>query len=166
MGATMLIPRFTPGEVLPSVMARVHSAWMKEAGRLLEPWMRADGTFWARWAAVNYLSDQLPERLTLEQALLRALDSALDLEVRNRLWNQANRVMRLHAELHELNTRRPEAIDLARTTRLFLEALRLWYAEIELAVVGIRWDNLSARAKAALDELAAGTCDPWLMIGE
>jgi hypothetical protein len=64
--------------------------------------------------------------------------------------------MRLHAELHELNTERAAARDLARTTRQLLEALRLWYAEIVLAVDHLRWQDLSISAKRALDEFAAG----------
>ena len=162
MSATMLIPRFTPGEVVPSVIAQVHDVWMTDASQLLEPLMQSGSSFFDRWAAMNYLSDRLPERLTLEQALLRALERSLSLEVRNRVWNQSNRVTRLHAELHELGDQRAAAGDLARATQNFLDALRLWYAEIELATHSIRWQDMGTAAKRAFDQFAAGARDPWL----
>ena len=162
MCATMLIPRFTPGQVVPSVIAQVHDAWMADASQLLEPLMQSDSSFFDRWAAMNYLSDRLPERLTLEQALLRTLECSLSLEDRNKVWNQANRVLRLHAELLQLDDQRVALSDMARTTRVFLEALRLWYAEVELVTHSIRWQELGTSAKRAFDQFAAGARDPWL----
>ena len=162
MCATMLIPRFTPGEVLPSVISKVHDAWMADASQLLEPLMRSDSSFFDRWGAMNYLSDRLPERLILEHALLRTLECSLSLEVRNQVWNQANHVMRLHAELNQLSDQPVAASDMARTTRVFLEALRLWYAEVELVTHSIRWQELGTSAKRAFDQFAAGARDPWL----
>jgi len=158
----MLIPRFTPGEVLPSVISKVHDAWMADASQLLEPLMRSDSSFFDRWGAMNYLSDRLPERLILEHALLRTLECSLSLEVRNQVWNQANHVMRLHAELNQLSDQPVAASDMARTTRVFLEALRLWYAEVELVTHSIRWQELGTSAKRAFDQFAAGARDPWL----
>jgi len=164
MCATMVIPRFTPGEVVPSVIAQVHDAWMSDASQLLEPLMQSGTSFLDRWAAMNYLTDRLPERLTLEQTLLRTLDCSLSLEVRNQVWNQANRVMRLHAELQQLSDEPFPATDVARATRVFLEALRLWFAEVELATHSLPWEDLSTSAKRAFDRFAAGARDPWLLL--
>jgi hypothetical protein len=162
MCATMVIPRFTPGQVVPSVMAQVHDAWMADTSQLLEPLMQSGTSFLDRWAAMNYLTDRLPERFTLEQALLRTLESSLSLEDRNQIWNQANRVMRLHAELLQWGELPVSENDMARTTRVFLEALRLWYAEVELVTHSIRWQELGTSAKRAFDQFAAGARDPWL----
>jgi len=164
MCATLVIPRFTPGQVVPSVIAQVHDAWMADASQLLEPLMHSGTSFLDRWAAMNYLTDRLPERLTLEQALLRTLDCSLSLEIRNQVWNQANRVMRLHAELQRVGDDPFAANDVARTTRVFLEALRLWFAEVELATHSLRWEDLSTSAKRAFDQFAAGARDPWLLL--
>ena len=164
MCATMAIPRFTPGEVFPSVIAQVHDVWMADASQRLEPLMQSDTSFLDRWAAMNYLTDRLPERLSLEQALLRTLDCSLSLEDRNQVWNQANRVMRLHAELHELSDQPATASDIARATRVFLEALRLWCADVELVTHSIRWQDLGTSAKRAFDQFAAGARDPWLLL--
>jgi hypothetical protein len=162
MCATMVIPRFTPGQVVPSVIAQVHDAWMDDTSQLLEPLMQSDSSFLDRWVAMGYLSDRLPERLTLEQALLRTLECSLSLEVRNQVWNQANRVMRLHAELNQLSDQPVAPNDMARITRVFLEALRLWYAEVELATHSIRWQDMGTSAKRAFDQFAAGARDSWL----
>jgi hypothetical protein len=145
-------------------MAQVHDVWMADASQRLEPLMQSDTSFLDRWAAMHYLSDRLPERLTLEQALLRTLDCSLSLEDRNQVWNQANRVMRLHAELNQLSDQPAAAIDTARTARFFLEALRLWYAEVELVTHSIRWQDLGKSAKRAFDQFAAGARDPWLLL--
>jgi hypothetical protein len=164
MCATMVIPRFTPGEVVPSVIAQVHDVWMADASQRLEPLIQSDISFLDRWVAMNYLSDRLPERLNLEQALLRALESSLSLEDRNQVWNQANRVMRLHAELNQSSDQPAAAIEIARTARVFVEALRVWYAEVELVTHSIRWQDLGKSAKRAFDQFAAGARDPWLLL--
>jgi len=135
---------------------------MADASQLLEPLMQSDSSFFDRWAAMNYVSDRLPERLTLEHALLRTLECSLSLAVRNQVWNQANRVMRLHAEPLGLDDQRVAASDMARTTRVFLEALRLWYAEVEVVTHSVRWEDLGTSAKRAFDQFATGARDPWL----
>jgi len=70
--------------------------------------------------------------------------------------------MRLHAELQQVGDDPFAAADVARTTRVFLDALRLWYAEVELATDSIGWEDLSTSAKRAFDQFAAGARDPWL----
>ena len=127
-------------ESLPDLMAPVHDAWMGEASRFFEAFMSPEATFWERWAAVNYLRSQFPERLDGEQQLLTQLQPLLRPAVRETLRMQADRVIRLHQELQRLSDRRARAMEMARVTRGLLEALRLWYAEVELALglVGVQ----------------------------
>jgi hypothetical protein len=124
---------------------------MAEADRLLEPVTHPEATFLERWAAMSYLGNQFPERLKLEQALLRELQSFLTPELKERLWMQVDRLTRLQRDLEQLTHRRGAAREIAHTARELLEALRLWYAEIEFAAGEIRQRDLSQKASQLLD---------------
>src|SRR6478672_11620989 len=97
MSAPTLIPRPDAGDVLSRVMTPLHDAWMADADQTLDPLMRRQTTFWERWAAVNYLRNQFPERFSIERELLTELHSFLTPELNERLTMQTERLARLHA---------------------------------------------------------------------
>ena len=135
-----------------------HDNWMADGERFLLPVADADATFWERWAAVRYVEDQLLERFHLERALLEELRAFLIPEIRERLQMQTDRLTRLLGEFARLGRQRESARELAHTTRELLEALRLWYAEIEFAAGGIRWSDVSKEAIRLLAELNHARC--------
>jgi len=152
MCATTLIPRPHTDEVLFRAMTSLHDSWMAEADQTLEPMMHRDATFWQRWAAVNFLREQFPERLALEAELLTELHAFLTAELNERLRMQIERLEHLHREL-ELNQRRATAREMAIAVRELLEALRLWYAEIEFAASVVRREDLGSRASRLFDRV-------------
>lgn len=148
----------TRTSTLGSRLADVHDNWMADADRFLLPVSDAAATFWERWAAVRYIEDQFIERYQLERALLEKLRAFFVPEVRERLEMQADRLNRLLGEFRRLGRQRESARQLAHTTRELLEALRLWYAEIEFAAGGIRWDDLSSETARLVYDLNPVRC--------
>jgi hypothetical protein len=135
-----------------------HDNWMADGDRFLRPVADADATFWERWAAMRYVEDQLLKRFRVERSLLEELRAFLTPEMNERLWMQADRLTRLLGAFGRLGRQRESARELAHTTRELLEALRLWYAEIELAAGGIRGSDLSQEGIRLLSELNPVRC--------
>lgn len=135
-----------------------HDNWMADADRFLLPVADADATFWERWGAVRYVEDQHLERFRREWALLEELRAFLTPEIRERLWMQADRLTRLLGEFNRLGRQRESARELAHTTRELLDALRLWYAEIEFGAGGIPWSDVSRQGIQLLAELNPTRC--------
>jgi hypothetical protein len=135
-----------------------HDNWMADGDRFLLPVTEADATFWERWAAVRYVDDQLLKRFHLERALLEELRAFLTPEIKARVWMQADRLTRLLGEFTRLGRQRQSARELAHVTRDLLEAMRLWYAEIEFAAGGIRWNDLSREGLRLLADLNPARC--------
>jgi hypothetical protein len=164
MCATALTPEpaVISQDALDGVLAATHDAWMADGDRFLGPFTHPDATFLERWAAMSYLGNQFPERLQLEQALLIELQQFLTPEIKERLWMQVDRLMRLYRDLEQLTQRRSAARELARAAREVLEALRLWYAEIEFAAGDVRRSDVSRegiRLLAKLDSTRCGWAD-------
>jgi hypothetical protein len=103
------------------------------------------------------VDDQLLHRFHLERALLQELHAFVTPEMNERLGMQVDRLTRLLAEFTRLGQQRESARELARTTRDILAALRLWYAEIELAAGEIRRD-LGREGIRLLAELNPARC--------
>jgi hypothetical protein len=139
-------------------LATAHDNWMADTDRFLLPVADADATFWARWGAVRYVEDALLDRFQLERRLLDELRAFQTAEMKERLGMQADRLSRLLAEFRRLGGERGRARELAHTTRELLDALRLWYAEIELAAGGIQWADVSTEATRLLTEFNGGRC--------
>jgi tRNA nucleotidyltransferase/poly(A) polymerase len=156
--ATAFQPNTRVGDTLGTRFTVAHDNWMADGDRFLLPVADADATFWERWAAVRYVDDQLQERFHLERALLEALRAFLTPEMNERLWMQADRLTRLLGEFARLGRQRESARELARNTRELLDALRLWYAEIELAAGGIRYSDLSREGIRLLGGLNPARC--------
>ena len=138
---------------LDPILARTHDRWMAEADRIIGPVTEPDATFFQRWAAVRYLWDELPVRLQLEQELLDDLHPFIPAEIRERLSMQLDRLHHLHRDFDGLAHRTGIARELARTARALLEALRLWYAEIEFAVGETERADIGYAATSVLERL-------------
>ena len=143
-----LSPRFTIA----------HDHWMADSDRFLRPVADTEATFWERWAAMRYVDDQLLKRFHVERILLEELRAFLTPEMNERLRMQADRLTRLLGTFSRLARQRESARELAHTTRELLEALRLWYAEIELAVGEIHTSDLSREGIRLLAELDPARC--------
>jgi hypothetical protein len=156
--ATAPQPSARVTDILGTRFTVAHDNWMADGDRFLRPVADADATFWQRWAAVRYVDDELLHRFDLERGLLKQLHAFVTPEMNERLWMQADRLTRLLAEFTWLGRQRESARELARITREILEALRLWYAEIELAAGGIRWNDVSREGIRLLAELNPARC--------
>ena len=153
MSATTLIPRPNTEDALFRTLIPIHDQWMSDADQTLEPMTRRDATFWQRWAAVNYLREEFPERLRLEQELLSELHAFLTAEVNERLLLQVERLAHLHQDALQLSQRRVTTVEMAGAVRSLLEALRLWYADVEFATNGIQRKDLGSRTTRVLNRL-------------
>ena len=160
MNTTAMAPQLNTrvSDTLGTRFTIAHDNWMSDGDRFLLPVADADATFWERWAAVRYVEDQLLERFQLERALLQELRAFLTPEMNERLWMQADRLTRLLGEFTRLGRQRESARELAHTTRDLIDALRLWYAEIEFAAGGIRWSDVSRDGIRLLAELNPTRC--------
>lgn len=156
--ATVPQPNARVGETLSPKFTVAHDNWMADGDRFLLPVAEADATFWERWAALHYVDDQLLHRVHLERVLLEELHAFITAEMNERLCMQADRLTRLLAEFTRLGQQRESARELAHITREILAALRLWYAEIELAAGGIRRGDLGQEGIRLLAELGAARC--------
>ena len=145
-------------DTIGSRLTLAHDGWMADGDRFLSPITSADATFWERWAGVRYVKDQLLARFRLERDLLDELRPFLTAEIRERLQLQADRIARLLTGFERLAGQRETARELAHTTRELIEALRLWYAEIEFAAGGIRWSDVSGEGHRLLAEVNRGRC--------
>ena len=145
-------------DTLGTTFTVTHDHWMTDADRFLGPVTSADATFWQRWGAMRYLDEQLSVQFQLERGLLEQLRAFLPAEMRERLWMQADRLERLFDDLTRLGRQRESAREVAHTARLVLEALRLWYAEIELAAGGIQWTSVNQEGIRLLTQLSCTRC--------
>ncbi|HEU5304334.1 MAG TPA: hypothetical protein VFU40_06800 [Gemmatimonadales bacterium] len=160
MHTTLMAPesKVREADTLGTRFTVAHDNWMADGDRFLLPVTHADATFWERWGAMRYVEDELLARFRLERDLVEALRAFLTAEMRERLELQADRLARLLAEFNRLARQRESARELAHTTRELLEALRLWYAEIEFAAGGIRSSDVSTEAIQLLAELNRTRC--------
>ena len=153
-----LQPKASATDTLGTMFTVAHDNWMADGDRFLRPVADADATFWERWAAIRHVDDHLLERFHLERGVTEELRAFLTPEIRERLWMQADRLTRLLGEFTRLGRQRESARELARTTRELLEALRLWYAEIELGAGDIRCSDVSPEGIHLLAELNPTRC--------
>ena len=160
MNTTVMAPRPTAKllETLSPRFTLAHDNWMADGDRFLRPVADADATFRERWGAIRHVEDQLLKRFQVERLLLGELRAFLTPEMNERLWMQADRLTRLLGTFGRLGRQRESARELAHTTRELLEALRLWYAEIELAAGGIQASDLSREGIRLLAELDPARC--------
>lgn len=151
--ATMSHPH--SAEPLDAVLRPIHTTWVEETRRFLDPAIEPGADFWTRWGAIRYLFDDFRSRYRLERALVDELGPLLRLDVAERLVREGDRLFRLRLELDRIGRRRGTAAEVAAVTRDLLEQLGVWCAEIELAAAGVTRDALPADATDLLGHLEA-----------
>ena len=167
MCASILIPERESSveETLDPILAATHDRWTAEADKALGPVMDADATFFQRWVATRYLSEEFAERLQLEQQLIDELHPFLCPEAEERLSAQADRVRQLRQDLSRVAHRLGTVPEMIRVARALMDALRLWYAEIEFAIGRVHLADLSPTAARLLEQWERGTlaesCPVW-----
>ena len=151
-------PNAPSEDTVETRLAPAHDNWMADADRFLAPVIDTNATFWHRWAAVRYVEEQLASRFESERQLLQQLRAFLPAEVRERLPMQAERLSRLIDDFNRVGRQRESAREVSHTARKLTEALRLWYAEIELNVGGIHLADVSRDGIRLLSELNPARC--------
>jgi hypothetical protein len=153
MSASALLLQTESEQTLGSFLAQSHDRSMAQCDRMLGPVMDPNATFVERWGALRFVSEQLQERCGLEQKLLGELQPLLPPHVWDQLQHQAGQVVRYREDVERLARGRCTARDLAQAAQELVQALRLWYAEIEFGLGDLRWRDLSRRASELLKQL-------------
>lgn len=141
-----------------ATLSLVHDQWMERIARLLAPPASPRATFWERWGAVRFLSDQFEDRFRLECDLAESLAGQLSPSVRVRLHGARAAVERSRSDLMAAGRRRGTAAQVALLCRRFLDQARRWCATLELATAGLAIGDLPPESRTMLARLrtAAG----------
>jgi hypothetical protein len=160
MSTTATAPQPIPPsqDTVETCLVPAHDNWMADADRFLGPVIDTNATFWERWAAVRYVDEQLASRFQAERKLLQQLRAFLPAEIRERLGMQAERLSRLIEDFSRVGRQRESAREVSHTARELTEALRLWYAEIELNAGRIHLADVSRDGIRVLGELNPARC--------
>ncbi len=134
-----------------SLLARSHDRSMTLCDQMLGPVMDPDATFVERWSALRFVSEQLQERCDREQKLLDELRTLLPPEVQVRLERQGDEVVRLRQDVELLAAARGTGHNLANAMQSLIQALRIWYAEIEFSLGELHRSDISPRAAELLN---------------
>jgi hypothetical protein len=126
---------------------------MAQCDQMLGPIMDSDATFFQRWGALRFVSEQLQERCRVEVRLLDELEARLAPEMRDRIRQQGAWIVQLRQDVERLAQGRCTARDLASAARELIQALRLWYAEIEYALGDIPLSQIGSRANQIVNQL-------------
>jgi hypothetical protein len=127
------MPGLNPRPAAHGSLRGFHRLWIAEARRVLQPALRAEADFWARWAAVRYLSEDFRERFWIERRLVEQLRPRLPGPVATRLAAQGEKVYSLHLELDRGGRRRGAAPEFAASADALLNGLGRWLGDIERA---------------------------------
>jgi len=163
-----LTSRRPPGaakQTLGDRLASRHDRWMADCDVALGPVTDRDATFLQRWAAIRYIGDTFPERFQLEQDLVEELHPFILPELRERLNMQMDRLLRLQQQLDALGHQRGTAREIARVAHEMVDALRLWYSDIEFAVGGLPLEDIGPRAVQLLDRCTSCAWSDEFLVG-
>ena len=159
MTATLTSPdeRTAPGTVATTLSA-VHDQWMERTAQLLAPAAVPRATFWERWGAVRFLTDQFHSRFRLEWQLVESLGPLLPASIRYRLAGARGALERTGSELVAAGRRRGSGAQVAILVRRFLDQVRRWCAALELATATLNVEDLPDDSRQLLARLrtAAG----------
>lgn len=139
---------------LATVLRAAHDIWIRETALFLSPATKEEAPFWERWTAVRYLADQFQRPFQRERALVEEMRPFLPADIADRLVGEGERIAQLGQALDKVGRRRGTARTVAVASREFLQMLRQWCSDIELAAEQIRRDVLpeeGARLAAELE---------------
>lgn len=143
MTTAAVLPIARKDKSLNVVLRPIHTQWLRDAHRLLDPSLEPGANLWTRWAAVRYISDDFLRQYQREHALVDELRPFLKPHAANRLFQEAEQVCRLRLALDRIGRRRGTAAEFAGGARDLLEQLGLWCTEIELAACDLTPDILT-----------------------
>jgi hypothetical protein len=140
---------------LDRVLGPIHTRWIEDVRRFLEPAMQVDANHWHRWSAVRYLADDCQQQLEWERGLVQELRHFIEPEWGARLAREGETVARLRLELDRIGRRGGTAQEFAAGAQTFLEQLACWCAEIERAARGLTRATLPPEGGMFLAHLEA-----------
>jgi hypothetical protein len=152
--ATITSPR-RGDQALDLVLRPIHTKWMGDVRRFLEPALHVDANHWDRWSAVRYLADDCQQQLRWERGLVEELRHLIDPAHGARLAREGEHVARLRLELDRIGRRRGTAAEFAAGAQALLEQLGCWCAEIESATRGLTRATLPPEGSMFLAHLEA-----------
>jgi hypothetical protein len=142
-------------QALDTVLGPIHTQWVADVRRFLEPALHVDATQWDRWSAVRYLADDCQQQIGWERGLVGELRHFIDPERGERLAREGEHVARLRLELDRIGRRRGTAAEFAPVAQALLEQLGCWCAEIERAARGLTRSALPPEGGMFLAHLEA-----------
>jgi hypothetical protein len=154
MTAHQLEP-ITPAEdqSLARVLRAAHEIWIRETTLFLSPATKEDAGFWERWTAVRYLADQFQGPFHRARAMADEMRPFLPTETGDRLSGEGERIAQLGQALDKVGRRRGTARTVAVASREFLQTLRQWCSDIELAAQQIPREELPEEGARLVTEL-------------
>lgn len=138
---------------LASLLRTAHEIWIRETALFLSPATKEDAGFWERWTAVRYLADQFQGPFQRERALVNEMRPFLPAETADRLSLEGERIAQLGQTLDKAGRRRGTARTVAVASREFLQMLRQWCSDIEVAAEQIPRDLLPEEGARLVAEL-------------
>jgi hypothetical protein len=135
------------------VLQTAHEVWIRETTLFLSSATKEDAGFWERWTAVRYLADQFQLPYRRELALIEEMRPFLPPEVADRLSREGERLGQLGQALDKVGRRRGTARTVAVASREFLQLLRQWCSDIELAAEQVARDDLPQEGARLVAEL-------------
>jgi hypothetical protein len=144
-------------ETLDAVLAPAHEAWIEEARHLLAPASAPGAPEWERWPVARWLNDRFVRRFLAERALVNELRPHLTVREDEMIGIATDRVAQLRLVLDRLAWRGGGAAEFGALGQGLLQALEMWFADIELAARRIRCRYLSRQARRLLEEVEAAS---------
>lgn len=138
---------------LASLLRTAHEIWIRETALFLSSAIKENAGFWERWTAVRYLADQFQRPFLRERALVNEMRPFLPAETGDRLSGQGERIAQLGQALDKVGRRRGTARTVAVASREFLQMLRQWCSDIEVAAEQVARDDLPQEGARLVAEL-------------
>ena len=153
MTAALAFPVERDALEVTTTLSHVHDWWMERIARVIAPAAQPGATFWERWAAVRFLTDQFEARFRLECQLVESMAALLPPPLLAHLRAARVELERTRSRLSAAGRRRGSGPEVAVLARRFLDEARRWCAALELATTSIAADDLSDHSRELLARL-------------
>lgn len=154
-------PTASGNGTLEAALAPIHDRWIERLAHVLAPALVPRASFWERWGATRFLTDQFESRFALQCALAESLAGIMDPTARARLDAGRQEIDRLRDRLVAAGRRRGTAGPVAMLARQLIEQTRLWCAELETATSHIAVDSVPEDSRDLLERLRDTTEPGW-----